>query len=180
MTREFVLLRLECEYMYRQSGRKWSLSTIPDPCDPYLVRYAMLASIAEEVVEAFNWRLANGLRRNGDIVRKTMENPYPAFDPEVKPSWTSLVPPIQAEDLSELPSDMVRNRLLVLDEDGRLRTLPVEISSPQLVICILLEQEHNLSSERTLRAHLVFIYHSLQRTFLDSRDHILPLATNHY
>lgn len=123
MTREFVLLPLECEYMYRQSGRKWSLFTIPDPCDPDLVRYAMLASVAEEVVEAFNWRLANGLRRNGDIVRKTMENPYPAFDPEVKPSWTSLVPPTQAEDLSELPSDMVRNRLLVLDEDGRLRTL---------------------------------------------------------
>ena len=118
MTQEFVLLRLECEYMWHRPGRKWHLCSMPDPCDPDPVRYAILASITEELVEAFNWRLSHGLRREGEIVRKTMENPWPAFVPEVKPSWTMSVPPIQVKDLCELPSDMVQNGQLFLGNDG--------------------------------------------------------------
>ncbi|RDL35156.1 Uncharacterized protein BP5553_07087 [Venustampulla echinocandica] len=118
MTREFVLLRLECEYMWRQLGRKWSLHSIPDPCDPDPVRYAMLASTVEELVRAFNWRLQHGQRRNGRNVRRSMENPWPKYDPEVTPSWTASVPPIQEEDLCELPSDMVQNGQLFLGDGG--------------------------------------------------------------
>jgi hypothetical protein len=116
MTQEFVLLRLECEYMWHHQGRKWFLCSIPDPCDPDPVRYAMLASIVEELVRAFNWRLQHGQRRNRKNVRRTMENPWPKYDPEVVPSWTALVPPIQEKDLRELPSDMVRNGQLYLGD----------------------------------------------------------------
>lgn len=118
MTREFVLLRLECEYMWHQSGRKWSLCSIPDPHDPDPIRYAMLASIVEELVSAFNWRLRHGQRRDRKDVRRTMENPWPKYDPEVVPSWTAFVPPIQKEDLSELPLDMVQNGQLILADGG--------------------------------------------------------------
>ncbi|TAQ85340.1 hypothetical protein B7494_g6344 [Chlorociboria aeruginascens] len=118
MTREFVLLRLECEYMWRHSGRKWSLRSIPDPCDPDPVRYAMLASIVEELVRAFNWRLQHGLRRDGNHVRRSIENPWPKYDPEVTPPWTASVPPIQEEDLRELPLEMVQNGQLILEEEG--------------------------------------------------------------
>ncbi|KAJ8058331.1 hypothetical protein OCU04_012523 [Sclerotinia nivalis] len=52
MTREFVLLRLECEYMWRRCGPKWALRSIPDPRDPDPIRYAMLASITEELADA--------------------------------------------------------------------------------------------------------------------------------
>jgi hypothetical protein len=118
MTQEFVLLRLECEYMWHRQGRKWSLHSIPDPCDPDPVRYAMLASIVEELVRAFNWRLQHGQRRNGKHIRRSIENPWPPYDPEVTPSWTASVPPIQAEDLCELPSDMVKDGQLVLGDGG--------------------------------------------------------------
>jgi hypothetical protein len=121
MTREFVLLRIECEYMWHHRGRKWSLRSIPDPCDLDPVRYAMLASIAEELVRAFNWRLQHGQRRNGKNISRTKENPWPIYNPEVVPSWTAFVPPIQAEDLYELPRDMVRNDRLFL-ADGACET----------------------------------------------------------
>ena len=118
MTREFVLLRLECEYMWHQPSRKWSLRSIPDPRDPDPIRYAMLASIVEELVKAFNWRLQHGQRRNGKNVRRSMENPWPKYEAEERPSWTASVPPIQEEDLCELPSDMVKNGQLLLADGG--------------------------------------------------------------
>lgn len=118
MTREFVLLRLECEYMWHQLGRKWSLRLIPDPCDADAVRYAILASIVEELVKAFNWRLKHGQRRNRRNVRRSIEDPWPAYVPEVTPSWTALVPPIQEKDLCDLPSDMVLNGQLILGDGG--------------------------------------------------------------
>lgn len=121
MTREFVMLRRECEYMWHQSSRKWSLQSIPDPHDPDPIRYAMLASIVEELVEAFNFRLKHGQRRNRKNVIRTDENPWPIYDPEVAPSWTASVPPIKEEDLHDLTSDAVRNGQLILG-DGRCET----------------------------------------------------------
>ncbi|KAL3419985.1 hypothetical protein PVAG01_08484 [Phlyctema vagabunda] len=118
MTREFDLLRLECEYMWHQPSPKWSLGSIPDPRDADPIRYAVLASIVEELVRAYNWRLRHGQRKNGKNVRRSIENPWPAFDPEVAPSWTASVHPIQEKDLRRLPSDMVQNGQLILEEGG--------------------------------------------------------------
>lgn len=67
------------------------------------------ASIVEELVVAFDERLKNGQRRDRKNVRRSMENPWPDYDPEITPSWTALVPPIQEENLRDLPSDMVQN-----------------------------------------------------------------------
>lgn len=55
----------------------------------------MLASIVEELVDAFNWRLKHGQRKNGKHIHRTLENPWPEFDPKVAPSWTASVPAIQ-------------------------------------------------------------------------------------
>lgn len=104
--------------MWHRQGRKWSLHSIPDPCDPDPVPYAMLASIVEELVKAFNWRLQHGQRRNGKHIRRSIENPWPPYDPEVTLSWTASVPPIQAEDLCELPSDVVKDGQLILEDGG--------------------------------------------------------------
>ena len=70
MTREYALLGLETEYFWHHSGRKWGLGQLPDPRDPDPVRYALLACITEELVEAFNWRLGLGMRRNGPAVER--------------------------------------------------------------------------------------------------------------
>ena len=64
---------------------KWCLSNIPDPCNTDPLRYAMLASIVEGLVAAFNWRLSNGQRKDGKHVRRLIENPFPSFDPEDVP-----------------------------------------------------------------------------------------------
>jgi len=118
MTREFVLLRRECEYIWKRPGRKWSLYSIPDPCDPDPIRYAILASIVEELVKAFNWRLQHGQRRTGENITRSIEVPWPKFDPEITPSWTALVPPIKTKNLCELPSNIVKDGQLVLADGG--------------------------------------------------------------
>ncbi|KAK0101946.1 hypothetical protein ONS95_001245 [Cadophora gregata] len=118
MTQEFVLLRLECEYMWKQQSRKWSLGSIPDPCDPDPVRYAILASVVEELVKAFNWRLAHGQRKDGRHVRRTKEIPWPEYDPEVVPCWTASVPAIGERDLSGLAKDIVKDGMLLLGDGG--------------------------------------------------------------
>ncbi|PQE10089.1 hypothetical protein CJF31_00004008 [Rutstroemia sp. NJR-2017a BVV2] len=118
MTREFVLLRRECEYMWYRLGSKWLIHSIPDPCDPHPVRYAMLASIVEELARAFNWRLKHGQRRNRTIVERTMEIPWPDFEPEVVPDWTRDVPAIREDDLRDLPQHLVQNGRLVLGDGG--------------------------------------------------------------
>ncbi|PQE25255.1 hypothetical protein CJF32_00008553 [Rutstroemia sp. NJR-2017a WRK4] len=107
MTREFVLLR-----------SKWAIRSTQDPCDPHPVRYAMLASIVEELGRAFNWRLKHGQRRNRMNVERTMENPWPDFEPEVVPDWTRDVPAIREEDLRDLPEHLVQNSMLVLEDGG--------------------------------------------------------------
>ncbi|CAL3970763.1 unnamed protein product [Diplocarpon coronariae] len=116
MTQEFVLLRPECEYIWRQQSRKWSLSSIPDPRDLDPVRYAILASIVEELVDAFNWRLENGQRRNGRNVYRSKENPRPHYNPEATPPWTASVPAIQEKDLSSLPPRMIQTGQLLLGD----------------------------------------------------------------
>lgn len=118
MTREFVLLRLECEYFFRRTGKKWALQSIPDPRDPDPIRYAMLASIVDELVDAFNYRLKHGMRRNRKHVHRSSDNPWPAFEPEVRPSWTVSVPPIRAADLHRIPPEYVQQGRLILDDAG--------------------------------------------------------------
>ena len=119
MTGEYALLGLETEYFWHQSGRKWGLGQLPDPRDLDPVRYALLACITEELVEAFNWRLGLGMRRKGPAVeREHGRDPYPPFIPEVLPSWTQNVLPIEADMLRNLPPTMVGKGNLILEENG--------------------------------------------------------------
>ena len=121
MTGEYALLGLETEYFWHQSGRKWALGQLPDPRDPDPVRYALLACITEELVEAFNWRLGLGMRRKGPAVeREHGRDLCPPFIPEALPNWTQTVLPIpiEADTLRRLPPTVVRKGKLVLEENG--------------------------------------------------------------
>lgn len=106
------------EYFWYQS--RWALYDIPDPADPDPIRYALLASLVEELVTAFNWRLSLGLRRDRNHeFRRRDEDPYPSYEPVSGPAWTRDVPPIPAECLASLPAEFVRDgRRLVLEEKG--------------------------------------------------------------
>lgn len=118
MSGEYSPIGQETEYFWYQ--RSWVLADIPDPADPDPIRYAILASLAEELVEAFNWRLGLGMRRNHKhILRERNEDPYPPYEPVSGPKWTGKVPPIPQELLADLPREFIRDgRLLVLEERG--------------------------------------------------------------
>ncbi|TEY83987.1 hypothetical protein BOTCAL_0023g00060 [Botryotinia calthae] len=120
MMGDYVPLGSETEYFWYQSTEKWSLSSIPDPKDSDPIRYAVVACIVEELVHAFNWRLALGMRRSGEHIRRKNEgDPYPPYTHVVGPEWTSSVPPIKPDMLRELPSEMVtEDGKLVLEERG--------------------------------------------------------------
>ncbi|KAL2831338.1 hypothetical protein BJY01DRAFT_108406 [Aspergillus pseudoustus] len=80
----YALIGWETEYFFFQST--WKLCEIPDPMGPDPLRYAILASTAEELHEAVNWRLSFGLRRNREHVYRDEESdPLPAFNPRGTP-----------------------------------------------------------------------------------------------
>lgn len=116
----YVALGPETEYFWYQSRKRWALHLIPDPADPELVRYAVLACLVEELVCAFNWRLSLGMRRNGEHqYRERNSDPYPQFVPERLPSWTKNVPPVDRQMVADLPSAMWDSKgKLVLEEGG--------------------------------------------------------------
>lgn len=76
-------IMLEMQYFWSRSS--WTLSSIPDPADSDVQRYAVLASLVESLVAAFNFRLNLGLRRDEG----------PGSDPESCPSWVSKVPALR-------------------------------------------------------------------------------------
>lgn len=72
-------IMLEMQYFWSRSS--WTLCSIPDPSDIDVERYAVLASLVESLVSAFNFRLNLGLRRDG----------APDPGPETCPTWVSKV-----------------------------------------------------------------------------------------
>lgn len=121
MADQYPLMGWETEY-FVFSQPKWRLQDIPDPRDPDPLRYAMIASIVEELGEAINWRLGLGLRRNGDhLYREEDTDPLPPFIPEQLPDWTKKVLPMDKGLLkSSVPAGKIdANGNLVLEENGR-------------------------------------------------------------
>ncbi|KAI1910144.1 hypothetical protein LOZ65_006408 [Ophidiomyces ophidiicola] len=90
-----ILISYECEYLYFHPATRWQFSWIPDPKDKDPMRYALLASMVEALVDAFNWRLDLGLGRDKSINYVQSEEPYLR---EQAPSWTLEVGPL-AESL---------------------------------------------------------------------------------
>ena len=85
-----TLMTYECEYLFRRGSERWSLSRIEDPYDEDPVRYAVLASLVEALVEAFNWKLELGIRRGGRPSDQS-EDRATNFVREVAPEWTKKV-----------------------------------------------------------------------------------------
>ncbi|KAK0114146.1 hypothetical protein ONS95_013648 [Cadophora gregata] len=85
-----ILISYECEYILRRGSERWLLSRIPDPQDNDPVRYAILASLDEALVDVFNWKLELGIRRGGlpcDQSAVRASN----FTREACPCWTQNV-----------------------------------------------------------------------------------------
>lgn len=113
--RECNAIGPEVEYFWYQARTSWAVRSIPDPCDPDPVRYAILACIAEELAKAFNWRLSLGMRRDKrkHIYRKTVDDILPPYTAETAPAWAKNVPAFDVKLIADFPDDM-------LDPSGRL------------------------------------------------------------
>ncbi|KAF4763307.1 hypothetical protein N7455_003663 [Penicillium solitum] len=116
----YELMGYETEYFFFQQN--WKLGDIPDPRDPDPLRYAMVASITEELHEAVNWRLSLGLRRNREhVYREEDGDPWPPFNPEELPDWTKNVAPMDKDLLrrSVPPESLDTKGNLVLEKNGK-------------------------------------------------------------
>ncbi|RDB26155.1 hypothetical protein Hypma_006200 [Hypsizygus marmoreus] len=99
---------LESNYFWDQE--EWRIKDIPDPKDPDPLRYAILASLVESMVSAFNFKISIGLRHGrrpisfkfDEAARLDPNKPF-----EEVPSWTSHVPPVE-EWISFLENGVVR------------------------------------------------------------------------
>ncbi|KAJ5165687.1 uncharacterized protein N7500_007517 [Penicillium coprophilum] len=99
----------ETEYFFFRQN--WRLRDKPDPRDLDPLRYAMLASIMEELHEAVTWRLSLSLRQNHQhVYREDDGDPWPPFAREELPAWTK----------NAMPMDQDLLRLSSLDAEGNL------------------------------------------------------------
>ncbi|KAK7001014.1 hypothetical protein R3P38DRAFT_1810209 [Favolaschia claudopus] len=55
-------MMLDSQYWFHQQAH-WRLADVPDPKDPDPTRYAIIASLVEDLVDAFNYEIKLGLRR---------------------------------------------------------------------------------------------------------------------
>lgn len=98
-----AMMTYETEYFWRRSSSEWATRNIPDPkCDDE-EQYAVMASLAEVLVESFMWRLELGLRRDDTPFMNRDEEPKP-FVPETCPLWTAKIPAL-TEDLLIHPEE---------------------------------------------------------------------------
>lgn len=109
----------ETEYFFFRED--WNLRDVPDPRDEDPIRYAMIASLMEELHDAVNWRLSLGLRRDKKhVYRNDDTDSLPPFIPQELPDWTKEVPPIDKDLLRQSvpPEALDPQGNLVLEEGG--------------------------------------------------------------
>ncbi|KAM4054613.1 hypothetical protein HRG_014918 [Hirsutella rhossiliensis] len=90
------MITYETEYFWHRSSPRWATSNIPDPECEDREQYAVMASLAEALVNSFNWRLELGLRRNDELFTNRYIDPLPMV-PETYPSWTANVLPLEEQ-----------------------------------------------------------------------------------
>lgn len=91
-------IQYECKYFWYRTRPAFNPGLLEDPrkygcTDPE--QYAVMASLCEELVASFNWRLELGLRRGlGNFAER--EDPVP-YEPYVCPGWARLAPALGEE-----------------------------------------------------------------------------------
>lgn len=94
-----IMMGYEATYFFHHNEASWRLSRIADPEDADVVRYAVLASFVEALVASFNWKIEQGMRRDGTHASEVGDNDDYQLFLETAPSWTSKVEPL-AETLN--------------------------------------------------------------------------------
>lgn len=101
-----ILMSYESDYFFRQASLRWQLSRMPDPNDDDPIRYAILASLIEALVDVFNWRMELGIRRGAYAHLDRSANRATNFLREKPPTWTrnvGAIEPLNLIDRSKEP-----------------------------------------------------------------------------
>lgn len=88
----------ETQYFWDGPHALWQLEHVPDPRDSDGERYALLASLVESLVLAFNYRMSLGARRGGGVGgewQKGADADDGREQQETCPAWTATVPPLE-------------------------------------------------------------------------------------
>ena len=88
-------LMQEVQYFWNRSASSWRVQSISDPRDESVERYAILASLVESLVLAFNWRYSLGFRRGREA--DTSAKLVAEGNLEKSPAWTASVVPLVHE-----------------------------------------------------------------------------------
>ena len=113
-THQLYAIGSEIEYFWHKSRRSWAVDRLPDSHDDNPMRYALLATIMEQLARSSNWRVSIRMRRDRrNIYRETMDDELPPFTPMVAPVWTKNMPDVDPVSIAGLPDNM-------LDSFGRL------------------------------------------------------------
>ncbi|KAK7215981.1 hypothetical protein V2G26_003984 [Clonostachys chloroleuca] len=87
----------EAEYLWRRSDRPaWRPEMLRDPREDGCAdreQLAVMASLADALTDAFNWRLELGLRPDGELVEG---GPGSGFVAYARPAWTAAAPRLQS------------------------------------------------------------------------------------
>ncbi|POS71023.1 hypothetical protein DHEL01_v210587 [Diaporthe helianthi] len=92
-------IQYECEYIWYRTRADFNPGLLEDPrkygcTNPE--QYAVMASLCEELVKSFNWRLELGLRRGLRNFAEDSDESVP-YEPYVCPEWARLAPSLKEE-----------------------------------------------------------------------------------
>lgn len=94
-------IQYECEYFWYRTRSDFNPGLLEDPrlygcTNPE--QYAVMASLCQELVTSFNWRLELGLRRGlrNFAEREDPDVPVP-YEPYLCPEWARLAPALEEE-----------------------------------------------------------------------------------
>ncbi|KAK4031762.1 hypothetical protein C8A01DRAFT_21069 [Parachaetomium inaequale] len=97
----YQYVRYETEYFWYRNDPAWSPEMLPDPREfGHLApgeegerQLAVLASLAEALADAFNWRHMHGFRRDRNYVEPSLARGPPVYAAVFKgPAWAASVP----------------------------------------------------------------------------------------
>lgn len=101
--RDGQMISSETEYFWHHSKSEWAVVSLPDPQCRDEEQYAVMASLAEVLVLACNWRNEIGLRRSGEILGPKSSPPKYW---EETPTWTANVAKLDYELVLDAQGDV--------------------------------------------------------------------------
>lgn len=127
VAREYDVIDSKIKYFFYQKRRSWAVCRIQNSWNRDFIRYAILASMIEELAKAFNWRMSLRMRRNKrkHIYHKMLDEVLSSFSSKTSSVWATIISTIDIkwiENLSDDTLDSSRRLIFKMSEKSFLFT----------------------------------------------------------